>query len=124
MGSNPIGGADLSGTDGTIRKLAKRPSSNLGDLWVRLPLVPLGSCMKGWCSSRRPVKPLPTNCEAVGERFDSFTAHFLSGSVVYWQDTTRRLPCRLFSAVPHPSSLELRTIASLRCSGTHPRYCR
>ena len=78
----------MLGTDGTIRKLAKRPSSDLGDLWVRLPLVPLGSCRKGWCSSRRSVKPLPSNCEAVGERFDSFTTHFLSGSVVYWQDTT------------------------------------
>ena len=29
----------------------------------------------GWCSSRRPVKPLPSSCEAEGERFDSFTTH-------------------------------------------------
>jgi hypothetical protein len=27
--------------DGTVRKLAKRLSSNLSDLWVRLPLVPI-----------------------------------------------------------------------------------
>jgi hypothetical protein len=27
--------------DGTVRKPAKRVSSNLTDLWVRLPLVPV-----------------------------------------------------------------------------------
>jgi hypothetical protein len=27
--------------DGTVRKPAKRASSNLVDLWVRLPLVPV-----------------------------------------------------------------------------------
>jgi hypothetical protein len=37
----------------------------------------------GWCSSRRSVKPLPSNCEAVGERFNSFTTHCKAGSVVY-----------------------------------------
>src|SRR3954451_16826981 len=37
---------------GTIRKLAKRPSSRLGELWVRIPLVPLYSRTEGWCSSR------------------------------------------------------------------------
>ena len=37
----------------------------------------------GWCSSRRSVKPLPSNCEAVGERFNSFTTHSADGPVVY-----------------------------------------
>jgi hypothetical protein len=45
MGSNPIGGAEGEKSDGkprgTVRKPAKRPSSNLGGLWVRLPLVPV-----------------------------------------------------------------------------------
>ena len=84
MGSNPIGGAECMRKFGTIRKRAKRPSSNLGDLWVRLPLVPVWHQSLGWCSSRRPVKPLPSKCEAAGARFDSFATQFLSGSVVYW----------------------------------------
>ena len=44
-GSNPVGGAgsDEERSDGTVRKPAKRPSSNLGELWVRLPLVPMRS---------------------------------------------------------------------------------
>jgi hypothetical protein len=36
-GSNPLGGA---GHLGTVRQPAERPSSNLGDLWVRRPPVP------------------------------------------------------------------------------------
>jgi hypothetical protein len=39
MRSNCIG-TDRRTLNGTIRELAKRPSSNLGELWVRLPLVP------------------------------------------------------------------------------------
>jgi hypothetical protein len=34
-------GRFLESESGTVRKLAKRRSSNLRDLWVRLPLVPL-----------------------------------------------------------------------------------
>jgi hypothetical protein len=41
----------------------------------------------GWCSSRRSVKPLPSICEAVGERFDSFITHLAFGPVVYWLRT-------------------------------------
>jgi hypothetical protein len=41
VGSNPIGGALEMSKHGAVRKPAKRPSSNLGDLWVRLPLVSL-----------------------------------------------------------------------------------
>src|ERR1700677_4000540 len=41
VGSNPIGGALEMSKHGTVRKSAKRPSSNLGDMWVRLPLVSL-----------------------------------------------------------------------------------
>jgi hypothetical protein len=33
------------------------------------------SLLPGWCSSRRPVKPLPSTCEAEGGGFDSFTTH-------------------------------------------------
>ena len=43
----------------------------------------------GWCSSRRPVKPLPSSCEAEGGRFDSFTTHWRfsdEGPFVYRQD--------------------------------------
>jgi hypothetical protein len=98
----PSGALNVFLKVGTIRKPAKRPSSNLGDLWVRLPLVPLYDLNEGWCSSRRPVKPLPSNCEAVGERFNSFTTHFPSGLVVYWSghhplkvEKGVRLPSRL-----------------------------
>ncbi len=38
-GSNPVEGAFEN--DGAVRKPEKRPSSNLGDLRVRLPLAPL-----------------------------------------------------------------------------------
>jgi hypothetical protein len=39
----------------------------------------------GWCSSRRPVEPLPSRCEAEGERLDSFTTQWRSrrGPFVY-----------------------------------------
>jgi hypothetical protein len=115
---------------GTVRKPAKRPSSRLGDLWVRLPLVPVAAspqqsrsewkverrtsqpCLLlrstfdspscGWCSSRRPVNPLPSNCEAAGERFDSFTTHWPFGSVVYWLG---RHPLKVEKGVRLPSGL-------------------
>ena len=61
--------------DGTVRKPAKRPGSNPGIVWVRLPPVLLAEALLGWCSSQRPVKPLPSKCEAEGERSDSFTTH-------------------------------------------------
>ena len=51
-GSNPAG--DACRRNGAVRKTAKRRSSNLRDLRVRLPPAPLA----GLCSSRRPVKPL------------------------------------------------------------------
>ena len=74
--------------DGTVRKPAKRPGSNPGILWVRLPPVLLAEGSLGWCSSRRPVKPLPSSCEAEGGRFDSFITHsVLHGPLVYRQDT-------------------------------------
>src|SRR5271167_2410572 len=57
--------------NGTVRKPAKRPSSNLGErLWVRLPPVLLG-----WCSPQRSVKPLFPTRWGGDERFDSSTAH-------------------------------------------------
>ena len=44
VGSNPIGVTETTerfcGENGTVRKVAERPSSDLGELWVRLPLVP------------------------------------------------------------------------------------
>jgi hypothetical protein len=109
MGSNPIGGAEGRMSDGkpsgTVRKPAKRPSSNLGDLWVRLPLVPVCDVIdriKGWCSSRRSVKPLPSIGEAVGERFNSFTTQFRDGPVVYWPG---RHPLKVEKRVRIPSGL-------------------
>jgi hypothetical protein len=75
-----------------IRKLAKRPSSNLGDLWVRLPLMPIDDGVEGWCSSRRSVKPLPSICEAVSERFDSFTTH-LARYANWHSDQAESLMC-------------------------------
>jgi hypothetical protein len=75
--------------DGTVRKPAKRPGSNPRILWVRLPPVLLAEGSFGWCSSRRPVKPLPSSCEAEGGRFDSFTTHWRfsdEGPFVYRQD--------------------------------------
>jgi hypothetical protein len=68
--------------DGTVRKPAKRPGSNPGILWVRLPPVLLAARFLGWCSSRRPVKPLPSSCEAEGGRFNSFTTHWRLSSKV------------------------------------------
>src|SRR3954447_26874257 len=59
--------------DGTVRKSAKRPGSNPGTLWVRLPPVLLAAGFLGWCSTRPPVKRLLSSGEAEGERFDSFT---------------------------------------------------
>jgi hypothetical protein len=106
----------LNVNDGTIRKLAKRPSSNLGDLWVRLPLVPLHSRIEGWCSSRRPVNPLPLNCESVGERFNSFTTHFPSGPVVYWLG---HHPLKVKKGVRLPSGLFAIEVVS-----KHPRRGR
>jgi hypothetical protein len=88
---------------GTIRKRAKRPSSNLGDLWVRLPLVPSIRPDEGWCSSRRAVNPLPSICEADGERFNSSaTQCSFEGPVVYWLG---RHPLKVEKGVRIPSGL-------------------
>ena len=61
--------SQAAATTGTLRRQSGSPT-----------LVICGfdshSCqwvVSGWCSSRRSVKPLPSNCEAVGERFNSFT---------------------------------------------------
>jgi hypothetical protein len=70
----PPGALRWEGRHGT--QTAKRPGSNPGILWVRLPPVLLPDRFLGWCSSRRPVKPLPSSCEAEGGRFNSFTTHW------------------------------------------------
>ena len=57
--------------NGAVRKSAKRPSSNLGDLRVRLPPAPLKPCV-GWASAS------PTACKAAAFgmcRFNSCPAH-------------------------------------------------
>jgi hypothetical protein len=107
-------GSDVDRLIGTVRKPAKRPSSNLGALWVRLPLVPL---MKGWCSSRRPVSPLPSSCEAGGERFDSFTTHCVFGPVVYWLG---RHPLKVEKGVRLPSGLLDPGVAGVRSALIRP----
>ena len=73
---------------GTVRKPAKRRSSNPGILWVRLPPVLLAWIL-GLCSSWRPVKPSPSS-EVEDERFNSFTTHWVldEGPFVYRQDTS------------------------------------
>ena len=91
--------------DGTIRKPAKRPSSNLGELWVRLPLVPV--TFEKTKKDRvvlltAACKAVAMNCGAVGERFDSFITQFASGSVVYWQG---HRPLKAEKGVRLPSEL-------------------
>ena len=84
--------------DGTVRKPAKRPSSNLGDLWVRLPLVPWLIWVVFLTAA---CKAVAINCEAVGERFNSFTTHFLF--LAPWstgQDTTLSRWRRGFDSLP------------------------
>ena len=111
----------------TVRKRVKqsRPPvelcPNLGALWDRLAIQNSRtsteskienpkSKIRGWCSSRRSVKPLPSSGEAVGGRFDSFITQLHVGPVVYW-------PGR------HPLKVE-KGFESLRgCSGRAVR-CR
>ncbi len=99
-GSNPAGGAE--GGDGTVRKPAKRPGSNPGILWVRLPPVLLEEGSLGWCSSRRPVKPLPSSGEAEGERFDSFATHWQFSMKVRSSIGTGHQPLKLGGRVRFP----------------------
>lgn len=58
-GSNPVEGAFDS--SGAVRKPAKRPSSNLGDLRVRLPPAPLRATRDDWAlaspTGRNPAIP-------------------------------------------------------------------
>ena len=64
-GSNPVGDAGIR-----TARYANRQSGQaqtLVILWVRLPPVLLAAGLLGWCSSRRPVNPLPSSCEAEGE---------------------------------------------------------
>ena len=92
----------LKGRDGTVRKPAKRPGSNPGILWVRLPPVLLVDGSLGWCSSRRPVKPLPSSGEAEGERFDSFTTHWRLSMKVRSSIGTGHQPLKLERRVRFP----------------------
>ncbi len=88
--------------DGTVRKLAKRPGSNPGILWVRLPPVLLAEALLGWCSSRRPVKPLPSNGEAEGQRFDSFATQWQFSMKVRSSIGTGHQPLKLGRRVRFP----------------------
>jgi hypothetical protein len=57
----------------------------------------------GWCSSRRSVKPLPIPCEAVGERFNSFTTHRdVSTCMARWSIGSGRQPLKLKRRVRFP----------------------
>jgi hypothetical protein len=72
-GSNPVRGA----RNGTVRKPAKRPSSNLGDrLWVRLPPVLL--------RETRPVRlaAKDTGPSSQEDGFDSHTGYSAGGQVL------------------------------------------
>ena len=58
--------------------------------------------MIGWCSSRRPVKPLPSSCEAEGGRFDSFTTHWRFSMEVRASIGSGRQPLKLERRVQLP----------------------
>ena len=76
-GSNPVEGA--LDNAGAVRKSAKRPSSNLGELRVRVPPAPLRTCA-GWAL----VSLSGCNPPAFGLcRFNSCPAHFRHGPFVY-----------------------------------------
>ena len=104
MGSNPAGGR-WEVRDGTVRKPAKRPGSNPGVLWVRLPPVLLADDFLGWCSSRRPVNPLPSGCEAEGGRFNSFTIHWRFSKKVRSSIGSGYQPLKLKRRVRFPHGL-------------------
>ena len=100
--ANTLNSLALKGRDGTVRKPAKRPGSNPGILWVRLPPVLLEEGSLGWCSSRRPVKPLPSSGEAEGERFDSFATHWQFSMKVRSSIGTGHQPLKLGRRVRFP----------------------
>jgi hypothetical protein len=83
---------------GTVRKRAKRRSSNLRDLWVRLPLVPLIRKFRvGWALA------CPSGCNppAHGQcRFESCPTH---SSILFEERQTIR-PVRLLAQDGGPSS--------------------
>src|SRR5262249_59302615 len=66
VGSSPTASAATRPGTPTGRAAQLKP----GRLWVRLPPVLLAAGSLGWCSSQRPVKPLPSSCEAEGGGFD------------------------------------------------------
>jgi hypothetical protein len=78
-GSNPPGGAGCRARR-TVRQSAERPSSNLGDLWVRLPPVRLARIDRrvGWALAS------PSGCNPPARglcRFDSCPTHWHASPV-------------------------------------------
>ncbi len=65
--------------------------------------------IKGWCPSRRSVKPLPQTSEAAGKRFDSFTTHFRGTANIRISDLLLRICYLRFQlrpqAEPRPRGL-------------------
>ena len=131
VGSNPIEGAIDRWSSGTVRKPAKRPSSNLGDLWVRLPLVPLVRVvfLTAVC------KAVAFNCEAVGERFNSFTTQcFRVAPSSTGQDTalsrrksgfdSRRGCCEWRVEIPGASRWSTRDFKPPGAAGAQPALIR
>jgi hypothetical protein len=95
---------DTTAQDGTIRKPAKRPSSNLGELWVRLPLVPsIVSTRPGWCSSRRAVNPLPSIVRRMAE--GSTPSSPTNSPTAPWSTGSGRHPLKVEKGVRLPSGL-------------------
>jgi hypothetical protein len=85
VGSNPIGGA---GFDGMVRQPAERPSSNLGDLWVRIPpvLVIVPDASAGhWRAQVAVTHPPSGNAGSTPARRTVRVSH---GPLVYRQDTS------------------------------------
>ena len=80
------------------------------------PCYLLTADFPGWCSSRRPVKPLPSSGEAEGERFDSFATHWQFSMKVRSSIGTGHQPLKLKRRVrlPHgPLHWTTRRVAEL-----------
>ena len=105
------GGARISVTCGFDSHSCHSRQNSKSKIQNRKSEIPF----RGWCSSRRPVKPLPSSCEAGGERFDSFTTQCRNGPVVY---RLGRHPLKVEKGVRIPSGLLLSLV-----SGGTPEDC-
>ena len=96
----PSGALKSEGRHGTQTGKAARlkPGDSVGST----PTRATRGWFLGWCSSRRPVKPLPSSCEAEGGRFDSFTTHWRFSTKVRSSIGTGHQPLKLERRVRFP----------------------